>query len=396
MITDRFSTGWFALALAVAVSGCTTSSSDAGGASGSGGSGGSTASPKDPSGSDVTAGKAGGSANAGSGGAGSGSAGSSGMASGGAGTGSLVPKPEWDWHDYVDDNPATLGTAERGEYLVDHVLVCGVCHTPSLPDGTPDTTLYLAGSRPYDFIDIDGTVITVNAENLTAHDPEGLHTWTDGQIRVAITRGADDEHYAIYPIMPYPEYSMLKPEDVDSIIKYLRTVPANDNVVASDYPRPDIHAPAAPVNEPKVPHTTLKSSDPEYASAERGRYLASVACLNCHTEEVVLPNGMTDHDNPNLERAFAGGKQYTFEHMQGMNTSANITPDETGIAGWSVEDIVAAIKEGKEKGTGRKLCNTHPSTPDRYSKMTDEDAKDIATYIHSLPPIKNGPFKCTD
>ena len=36
--------------------------------------------------------------------------------------------------------------------------------------------------------------------------------------------------------MPYPEYSLLTPEDVDSIIKYLRTVPANDNVVAADFP----------------------------------------------------------------------------------------------------------------------------------------------------------------
>src|SRR5436190_519432 len=84
-----------------------------------------------------------------------------------------------------------------------------------------------AGSGSYDFKDVDGTIITVNAENLTSHDPEGLHAWTDGQIRTAITKGVDDEHYAIYPIMPYPEYSMLTPEDADSIIQYLRTVPPN-------------------------------------------------------------------------------------------------------------------------------------------------------------------------
>src|SRR4051794_12058133 len=66
------------------------------------------------------------------------------------------------------------GTVERGEYLVDHVLMCGVCHTPSLPNGDPDPTKYLAGSRSYDFTDLDGTIVTVNAENLTSHDPEGL------------------------------------------------------------------------------------------------------------------------------------------------------------------------------------------------------------------------------
>jgi len=126
----------------------------------------------------------------------------------------------------------------------------------------------------------------VNAENLTSHDPEGLHAWTDGQIRTAITKGVDDEHIAMYPIMPYPEYSLLKPEDVDSIIKYLRTVPANDNVVAADYPYFDQNPPAPPVDDTQVPHTSLAQSDPNYAAAERGRYLAKTACLNCHTEEL--------------------------------------------------------------------------------------------------------------
>src|SRR4029079_4461267 len=77
--------------------------------------------------------------------------------------------------------PAVLGSAERGQYLVDHVLMCGVCHTPSLPNGDPDPAKYRAGSRSYDFTDTDGTIVTVNAENLTSHDPEGLHAWSDGQ-----------------------------------------------------------------------------------------------------------------------------------------------------------------------------------------------------------------------
>ena len=320
------------------------------------------------------------------------------VASGGAGAGGVVasapsiPEGAAGWQAYMDPTPAVLGSSERGQYLVDHVLVCGVCHTPSLPNGEPDTKNYLAGSRPYDFTDIDGTVITVNAENLTSHDPEGLHSWTDGQIRTAITKGVDDEHYAIYPIMPYPEYALLKPEDVDSIIQYLRTVPANDNVVAADYPRPDIHPPALLVDGSKVPHTTLQSSDPEYQAAERGRYLASVACLNCHTEEIVLPDGMIDHDEPNLTKAFGGGKQYTFEHLQPKHTSLNITPDATGLAGWTVDDIVQTLKNNREKGTGRAFCNTHPG--DAYKQMSESDMHDVAVYIHSLPPVKNGPFQC--
>jgi mono/diheme cytochrome c family protein len=306
--------------------------------------------------------------------------------------GAAVPTGAAGWQAYDDPTPATTGTVERGQYLVDHVLVCGICHTPSNSAGQPDTALYLSGSRPYDFTDIDGTVITVNAENLTSHDPEGLHAWSDGQIRTAITKGVDDEHYAIYPIMPYPEYALLNSQDVDSIIQYLRTVPANDNVVASDFPRPDIHPPAALVDGGKVPHTTLAKDAADYAAAERGRYLASVACLNCHTEEVVLPNGMIDHDNPNLDKAFGGGKEYTFEHLQPKHTSVNLTPDATGLASWSVDDIVAAMRSNTEKGTSRAFCNTHPG--DAYKMMADDDLRDIAIYIHTLPPVKNGPFTC--
>jgi mono/diheme cytochrome c family protein len=298
-----------------------------------------------------------------------------------------------DWHSIMDTRPATLGSAERGRYLVDHVLMCGVCHTPSLPNGDPDPDKYLAGSRSYDFDDVDGTTITVNAENLTSHDPEGLHTWTDGEIRTAITRGVDDEHYAIYPIMPYPEYSLLTTEDVDSIIKYLRTVPPNPNAVASDYPYADVNPPAPAADESKIPHTTLAKTDADYAAAERGRYLAKVACLNCHTEEV-KHDQMIAADVPDLTKAFGGGKQYTFIRGAPKHTSTNLTPDATGLAGWSVDDIMKAIKTNTEKGTGRAFCNTHPGGPDRLGGMMDSDLRDLATYIHTLPPVKNGPFKC--
>jgi len=37
--------------------------------------------------------------------------------------------------DALADAPhtATTGTVERGHYLVDHVFVCGVCHTRTVP-----------------------------------------------------------------------------------------------------------------------------------------------------------------------------------------------------------------------------------------------------------------------
>lgn len=277
---------------------------------------------------------------------------------------------------------ATTGTVERGQYLVDHVLVCGVCHTPNGADGKPDPTKYLAGSRSYDFTDKTGTVVTVNAENLTSHNPEGLATWSDEQIRTALQGGIDDEHIALYPIMPYPEYSQLTKQDADSIIQYLRTIPPNDNVVPADYPYFDQDPPAPVIDGTKVPHTTLPSSDPQFAAAERGRYLATVACLNCHTPQL-------GDDIPDLAKAFAGGKKYTFIRGAPQQTSVNLTPDATGLGAWSVADIVTALKTNTDKG--RAFCSTHPAA---VGQMADADLTDLATYLHTLPAVANGPFTC--
>jgi mono/diheme cytochrome c family protein len=282
---------------------------------------------------------------------------------------------------------ATTGTVERGQYLVDNVLQCGACHTPNDTDGNPDMTLYLAGSRSYDFTDVDGTIVTVNAENLTNHNPEGLFNWSDEQIRTALVTGIDDEHVAIYPIMPFPEYSLLTTADQDSIIQYLRTVAANPNVVAADYPYGDQNPPVQLADDATIPHTTLAKDDPDYEAAERGRYLAVTGCLYCHTEE--LSSGV-----PDMTKAFGGGKVYTFIRGSAPNTSVNLTPDPTGLGDATVEQIVDSIKNNTDIATGATLCSTHPGGPDRLGGMTDDDMRDIAVYLHTLPPVKNGPFTC--
>ncbi len=146
-------------------------------------------------------------------------------------------------------------------------------------------------------------------------------------------------------------------DDVNAIVSYLRTIAPSNNVVPPDtFPNPG--SPAAAVNGSKIPKTTLAKTDPDYASAERGRYLASIACVNCHTPEV-------SPGIPDFSQSFAGGRTYRSRSDVGYSTSTNLTPDATGLAGWSVDDIVQSIKTNTEKGTGRKLCDTMPGGPGR-------------------------------
>ena len=64
--------------------------------------------------------------------------------------------------------------------------------------------------------------------------------------------------------------------------------------------------------------------------------------------------------------------------------SANLTPDETGLASWSQADFIRAIR------TGIRPDNTvvmYPMTP--LPELTDADAGAIYAYLHTVPKIHN-------
>lgn len=299
---------------------------------------------------------------------------------GAGGAGGAAPLDEPSMH-------ATKEEVARGSYLINSVFACGVCHTPTGTDGKPDKTKFLAGSRSYEFPMKDGTINVVNAENITQSKLQGIGTWTDANIKGGISKGVDDQNVPFWPIMPYPEYALLNDADLFAMIAYLRTIPGNENVVPSDTFEPTAGNPPTPsAKDSEIPHTTLAKADPDYAAAERGRYLATGACIQCHTQE--LAPGVAD-----FTMAYAGGRKHKSTSDAKLATSTNITPDATGLLGWTVADIAASIK-GNTGKAGAALCSASPKGPGYMGDMTDADINDIATYIHTLPPIKNGPFTC--
>jgi cytochrome c553 len=54
------------------------------------------------------------------------------------------------------------------------------------------------------------------------------------------------------------------------------------------------------------------------------------------------------------------------------------------LQGWTVQQIVTAIKAGKDEA-GRSICS--PMRP--FPGLTDQDATDIATYLKAIPPVAN-------
>ena len=113
---------------------------------------------------------------------------------------------------------------------------------------------------------------------------------------------------------------------------------------------------------------------------ERGTYLVRsiAACGNCHT-----PKG-PDGDLPGMELA---GMTYKDSEGKVIYQFPNITPDlETGVGGWTHEQLVVAIREGI-RPDGSVMKGIMPF--ELYRQLSDADVKAIAAYILSVPAVRN-------
>ena len=57
---------------------------------------------------------------------------------------------------------------------------------------------------------------------------------------------------------------------------------------------------------------------------------------------------------------------------------------------------LSARKPAPAGGTGRHICPPVPGGACRLANLGDADLTDLSTYIQTLPPVTNGPFRCTD
>jgi mono/diheme cytochrome c family protein len=108
---------------------------------------------------------------------------------------------------------------------------------------------------------------------------------------------------------------------------------------------------------------------------ERGAYLvnAVAACGACHTPK--------DPTAPPL----SGGTRYGSD--QAAVFAPNITPDvETGIGAWSIEQIVAALRDGV-RPDGSHIGAPMPQQA--YQLMSQDDADAIALYLKSVSPVRH-------
>jgi mono/diheme cytochrome c family protein len=122
---------------------------------------------------------------------------------------------------YRQDVKLPTNQVALGYYLVDN-LGCYHCHSKSLTKLNslhPDQTKgYLAGGLK--LMGTQGRKIT--AANITPDKNTGIGDYTREQFRAALMEGKAPDRDLMPPM---PKFSMLKPEEVDAIYAYLKTVP---------------------------------------------------------------------------------------------------------------------------------------------------------------------------
>jgi hypothetical protein len=268
---------------------------------------------------------------------------------------------------------------DRGRYLANAVMLCMDCHAErdfSKFSGPPkDGTLGSGGDR---FDQTMGFPGVFYAKNIS---PYGVSRYTDGELYRVITTGVNKDGKAMFPVMPYLYYGKMDPEDIYSVIAYIRSLePVQKDIPESkaDFPFNFI------VNT--IPHQAQPQQRPDKSDwIAYGAYMTNASgCIECHTN---VNGGQIIK-----ELAFSGGREFQFPDGSVLR-SMNITPDKTGIGTWTEEKFVHQFKQYAD--SSYVIPSVAPGEYNSimpwmmYAHMEEDDLKAIYAYLKTVKPIEN-------
>lgn len=267
---------------------------------------------------------------------------------------------------------ASAGTAgadpaavARGAYLA-AAAGCDQCHTDEERGGAP-----YAGGRV-----LETEFGAVPTPNITSDRTHGIGAWSATDFVRAMRWGIapDDSHYV--SSFPFPFYGRLSDGDLADLKAFLDTVPAAKLPALDGAPWAPVArsraAAAVALDPPATPRRPDPSRDAEW---NRGAYLVATVgrCGDCHSPRDWL-------GRPIALRFLAGSAAGV-----GGKKAPNVTPDPArGIGKWSIDDIVALLKEGVTPDAdfvGGSMAEIVRNT----SRLSDADRRAIAVYLQSLP-----------
>ena len=251
----------------------------------------------------------------------------------------------------VRANPQTIA---RGKHIA-LTRGCTDCHGDNLGGKT--------------FIDAP-PMARLFASNLTPGAGGVGRAYRDADWVRAIRHGVGPRGNALL-FMPSHEYNGLSDEDAGALVAYLKSLPPVDHALPGNSVGPVGRVLYLTGQMPLVPAELIahdsrpRAAPPAGPTAAYGKYLAA-GCTGCHGT------------------GFTGGK---IAGPPGIPQAANLTMHPTGLAGWTEQDFIRALREGK-RPDGSAI---DPFMPWRTTaRMTDDELRALWAYLRTLPPGEKG------
>ena len=249
------------------------------------------------------------------------------------------------------DDPAVIA---RGEHLSKSLAGCSLrdCHGSDW-----------SGGRLIDMGPV-GTFVAPNVTNV-------LSAYSDGELARLIRHGIKNDGRSIC-FMPVGDLNWLSDDDVKAVVSYARTIKPSDKPSAGvtkvktlgkildrkDKLPTDIAR--------RIDHAHVEMAPPPSPTAAYGKYIARL-CTGCHGEHL------------------SGGRIPGAPSK--LAIPLDLTPDPTGLGGWTYDDFEKMITTGTRKN-GNAMDKLMPV--EAMQNMDDTERHALFAYLQSVPPVPFG------
>lgn len=252
---------------------------------------------------------------------------------------------------------ATERAVARGKHLIASFYACAECHGADFGGGV--------------MVD-DPAIGHLLAPNLTLGTGSRTLKYAAADWDRMVRHGVKPNNMG--SPMPSKDFFAMSDRELSDVVSYIRSFPAVNKEVPAVSLGPlgkvlvatgklqlsaDLHPTKHVIDHALLPPETV-------ANATFGKHIAQT-CTGCHRNN------------------FSGGP--IIGGPPDWPPSANLTP--TGLAGWTYETFLVALREGKSKN-GRALLEPMASMPKFAKNMTDIELQALWAYLQTLPAAPTG------
>jgi len=277
---------------------------------------------------------------------------------------------------------AAMDLVQRGEYLA-RIGNCISCHTRH---GGEAFAGGMSFGAPY------ASLGTLYSTNITPDRTTGIGGWKEQQFVRAMHEGRAPDHGRLFPAFPYNYFSRVTDDDAKAIFAYLRTVKPVRYTPPANSAAFTLRSGMALWNASFFKEGRFNPDTTQSAEWNRGAYLVNGLghCGACHTPRNVFLAEKADAalSGSTYPESAASGKRQNW-------AAVNLTSASSGLGAWTVDDIKKYLKTGHSRRAGI-FGPMNEVIANSLQYLTDDDAKAMAVYLKSLPPLNESPDNAID